>query len=85
MRDKEKREVDFLVVKDLKPWLMVEVKASHNRHASPYLKYFCEQLQVPHALQVVYDLPYQEIDCFSLSQPSRVPMRTFLSQLVQAK
>ncbi len=82
LRDKEKREVDFLVVKNSKPWLMVEVKTSANQHVSPHLKYFYQQLQVSHAVQAVYDLPYQEVDCFSLRQPLIVPMRTLLSQLV---
>lgn len=82
LRDKEKREVDFLIVKNAKPWLMIEVKSSANQHVSPHLKYFHQALKVPHACQIVYDLPYQELDCFSLTKPLIVPMRTFLSQLV---
>lgn len=82
LRDKDKREVDFVVVKNTKPWLMVEVKASANQHVSPHLKYFYQQLQPAHAFQVVYDLPYQDLDCFSLKEPLQVPLRTFLSQLI---
>ncbi len=45
LRDKEKREVDFLVVKNSKPWLMVEVKSSANQPVSPHLKYFYQQFK----------------------------------------
>jgi hypothetical protein len=34
LRDKERREVDFLVVRDRKPWFMVEVKLSDTHLAS---------------------------------------------------
>ncbi len=82
LRDKEKREVDFLIVKNNKPWLMVEVKTSANHRISDHLKYFQKHLNVPHACQIAYDLPYQNLDCFSLTKPFIVPMRTFLSQLL---
>ena len=82
LRDKEKREVDFLICKNNIPWLMVEVKSSANQHVSPHLHYFCQQLSPLHTVQLAYDLPYKDIDCFSLSEPLIVPMRTFLSQLV---
>jgi predicted AAA+ superfamily ATPase len=32
VRDKQKREVDFLVVRDRKPWFLVEVKLSEASH-----------------------------------------------------
>ncbi|MDF1654978.1 MAG: ATP-binding protein [Coxiellaceae bacterium] len=82
IRDKEKREVDFLVVKNDKPWFLVEVKSSANQPISKYLHYFQKQLNVPHAFQVVFGLPYQPIDCFEYSTPIIVPALTFLSQLV---
>jgi uncharacterized protein len=62
--------------------VFIKVKNSANQHVGPHLKYFHQQLQVPHAVQAVYDLPYQEVDCFALKQPLMVPMRTLLSQLV---
>jgi uncharacterized protein len=52
VRDREKREVDFLVLRDRRPWLLVEAKEAEPQPA-PALQYFRERLRVPHALQVV--------------------------------
>ncbi len=82
LRDKEKREVDFVIVKNAQPWLMIEVKSSGNQHVSPHLKYFHQQLKTLHVCQLAYDMPYEALDCFTLKKPLIVPMRTFLSQLV---
>ncbi|MBS0619968.1 MAG: ATP-binding protein [Verrucomicrobia bacterium] len=82
LRDKEKREVDFLVTKDKKPWFLVEVKASSNTGISRWLYYYQEKLQVPHAFQVAFDMPYVNKDCFAHNEPIIVPALTFLSQLV---
>ena len=82
LRDKEKREVDFLVARDGKPWFLVEVK-QHNETISPSLKYFQQQLAAPHAFQVVLDANYVDADCFARpGAPIIVPARTFLSQLL---
>ena len=64
IRDKEKREVDFLVTKSGKPWFLVEVKSSNNQSISEHLYYFQEQTQAPHALQLAFNMSYQEIICF---------------------
>ncbi len=80
LRDKGQREVDFLVVRDGKPWLLVEVKKSESR-LSPALRHFQDQIGAPHALQVVLDLDYVGADCFARHEPLVVPARTFLSQL----
>src|SRR5690606_28450690 len=45
VRDKEKREVDFLVLRDKKPWMMVECK-SNDHTPCPQLVHFAEQLGV---------------------------------------
>jgi predicted AAA+ superfamily ATPase len=82
LRDKMKREVDFLVVRDAKPWFLVEVKTSGKREISPSLRYFRKALQVPHAFQLALDLPFVARDCFVEHQPVRVPAETLLSQLV---
>ena len=81
LRDKQKREVDFLVARDGEPWFLVEVKKSSGS-ISPHLHYFFEETGARHAFQVVMDEEYQEVDCFSFSRPVSVPARTFLSQLV---
>jgi uncharacterized protein len=81
LRDKQKREVDFLVVRDRKPWFLVEVKLSATS-LSPSLAYFQGQTKVAHAFQVVMSLPYQPADCFAVHRPVVVPAKTFLSQLL---
>jgi predicted AAA+ superfamily ATPase len=81
VRDKQKREVDFLVVRDEKPWFLVEVKQSDTT-LSPSLGYFQKQTGAEHAFQVVIDLPYVQADCFERTTPVVVSAQTFLSQLV---
>jgi len=81
VRDKLKREVDFLVVRDRKPWFLVEVKLS-DLNLSPTLAYFQSQTKAAHAFQVVMNLPFQNADCFKVQKPVVVPGRTFLSQLL---
>ena len=78
---KQKREVDFLVVKDRKPWFLVEVKMSDNA-LSPWLGYFQAQSNARHAFQAVMNLPYEPADCFHVQRPVIVPAKTLLSQLL---
>ena len=82
VRDKDKREVDFLVTRDQEPWLLVEVKLSGAARLSKSLAYFAAALNVPHAVQVVADLEPVERDAFALDAPTIVPARSFLTQLV---
>jgi predicted AAA+ superfamily ATPase len=81
VRDKEKREVDFLVVRDRKPWFLVEVKVGETALSSS-LSYFQAQTKAAHAFQVVMRLGYQPVDCFQMHRPVVVPAKTFLSQLL---
>ncbi len=81
LRTKDQKEVDFLVTKEGKPWLMVEVKSSGSEPLNPNLAFFQNQLNAPHVLQVAIDLPYIDADCFILQKPTIVPAKTFLSQL----
>ncbi len=80
LRDKEKREVDFLVVRDDQPWFLVEVKQA-ERELSPALAYFQNQTGAPHAFQAVIAMPFVAADCFEQTRPVVVPARTLLSQL----
>jgi hypothetical protein len=73
--------VDFLIVRDRKPWFLVEAKLSDTR-LSASLGYYQRRTKVPHAFQVVLNLPYEPADCFATHQPVVVPGRTFLSQLL---
>jgi hypothetical protein len=82
LRDKEKREVDFLVSRDGRPWLLVEAKLSGRAGLSPSLLHFQRQLEADTALQSARDLPHVERSCFGLARPTVVPARTLLSQLV---
>jgi hypothetical protein len=82
LRDKDQREVDFLVVRNEKPWMLIEVKSSGSERLSPHLQHFQKQVQAQHVLQVAFDLPYEDSDFFSAKKPVIVSARTFLSQLV---
>lgn len=83
LRDKDKNEVDFLITKDQKPWMMIEVKSSINEPLSKNLHHFQKQLNVPYIFQVAIDGDYVEIDCFDKPfVPRIVPAKTFLAQLV---
>lgn len=82
IRDKEKREVDFLVSRDNQPWFLVEVKLSEREGINKNLFYFQEKIKARHAFQVVFDMEYIPQDCFKHTAPIVIPARTFLSQLV---
>jgi len=82
LRDKDKKEVDFLVTKNCKPWFLVEAKASGNKSMSKWLYYYHEKLQTEHAFQIAFDLPYVDQNCFAIHEPVIVPAKTFLSQLI---
>jgi hypothetical protein len=45
VRDKEKREVDFLLTKEKKPWMLIETKMNHPT-PSPALHYFAKRLKI---------------------------------------
>jgi predicted AAA+ superfamily ATPase len=51
LRDREKREVDFVVMKDQKPLFAVEVKIK-SKELSPHIKYFSERTNIPVFYQV---------------------------------
>lgn len=52
LRNVDKKEVDFLVTIDEKPWFSVEAKIS-DTGVSPHLHYFREKLKTPYSYQVV--------------------------------
>lgn len=79
LRDKEQREVDFLVTRDKKPWFLVEAKLA-DEGLSPSLAHFQSATGAKHALQAVVEMPYVEADCFGRERPTVVPARTLFSQ-----
>jgi predicted AAA+ superfamily ATPase len=81
LRDKVGREVDFAVIRDGKPWMLIEVKQGRGE-ISPALRYFQARTGAPHAFTVVLDAPFVKADCFARKGPVVVPARTLLSQLV---
>jgi hypothetical protein len=82
LRDKMKREVDFLVVRNGSPWFLVEARKSHDS-LSPSLSYFMKSTGAPHAFQSVLDADYLDANCFAeKGRPLIVPARTLLSQLL---
>jgi len=82
LRDKEKREVDFLVSKNGEPWFMVEVKSSMTAKLSKNLEVFAKQLKIEHVFQVAIHGNFIDQDIFELNRPAIIPAKTFLSQLV---
>ena len=82
LRTKDKREVDFLITRDGRPWFLAEVKSSGNSSLSRNLYYFHERLETKQAFQVAIDADYINANCFESTDPVQVPARTFLSQLV---
>jgi predicted AAA+ superfamily ATPase len=59
IRDKEKREVDFLVLRNRNPWIMLECKRT-DRSPSPNLLRFSKQLQPELTIQLVEQSGIQE-------------------------
>lgn len=52
VRDKEKREVDFLITKEKKPWILIEAKLSSTK-PGPDMHHFAKRLSVKHKFLVV--------------------------------
>ena len=52
VRDREKREVDFLIVRDKKPWMLMECR-SNSTSLSPHLSYFSKKLGTALNFQLV--------------------------------
>jgi predicted AAA+ superfamily ATPase len=84
VRDKLKREVDFLVLRDRRPWFLVAVApdAPRDGAVAPALAYFQRITRARHAFQLVLDGSFSGADCFAQSEPAVVSARTLLSQLL---
>lgn len=82
LRDKDKHEVDFIIVRDRKPWFLVEAKAGSGNRISDSLLRMQRQTRATHAFQCVVDAPFVGADCFGETRPAVVPARTLLSQLL---
>lgn len=83
VRDKQQREVDFLVVKDGEPYLLVECKTSLDEPLSPSLVHFNKVLKPRHALQVAVGADPARIDPLAFAgRPTIVSAADFLPVLV---
>lgn len=83
VRDKQQREVDFLITKEKSPYLLVEAKSSMCEELSPSLAYFQKVLRVPHALQVGVDGKASGIDPFAYpGRAIKISAADFLSILI---
>ena len=80
VRDLQKREVDFIVIRDGEPWFLVEAKHGATQ-LSKNLAYFQQQTGAQHAFQISMQADYVEADCFARHEPTIVPARTFFAQL----
>ena len=78
----EKREVDFLVIRDGQPWFLAEVK--HRKDSmSPNLGFYQDQVKAPFAFQLIIDADYVDADCFARpGGPTIVGAKALLSQLL---
>ncbi len=77
LRDKDGREVDFLVTVDGRPWFAVEAKLNETR-IDRALHYFRERLNIRHCYQVVRDAKRD----FEQNGIRCVPATRFLGSLV---
>lgn len=77
LRDQEKREVDFLVTLDKKPWFAVEVKQS-SEQLHKNLRYFKERLFIPYCYQVTLNSEEDYIK----DNIRVMPLSKFLSALI---
>lgn len=81
IRDKDKHEVDFVVVENEEPLMLIEVKKSMKEPLSESLRRFSKEIKPKYTFQLAYDMPYMDFDIRDLKEPMIVPMSSFLSQL----
>ncbi len=62
IRDKQQHEVDFVVVRDGKPFMLVECKMFGKESMSASLKSFAAKLKVPYVYQVAVNDPVTNVN-----------------------
>ncbi len=77
LRDREGREVDFIISVNKKPWMAIEVKLKDQK-ISKNLKYFSERINIPFVYQVVKE---KNID-FTQNNIRIISADKFLSNLI---
>jgi predicted AAA+ superfamily ATPase len=81
LRDIDKKEVDFLIVRDNEPFMMIESKTSDIR-ISKSMEHFRRQLNPNYAIQAILNEDFVAKTCFVGESPIIAPAKTFLSQLI---
>lgn len=81
VRDKQKREVDFLVTANKKPYLLVEAKSGASE-ITPALRHFTDILKPSFSIQVVRSLGKEKSRSLSNPKIEVLDARRFLSRLV---
>lgn len=71
VRDKERREVDFLMTDRRRPYLLLETRLSDAR-PSPALRYFRERLRPRHAIQLTRAGAVRKVDRMLVAPAARV-------------
>jgi len=82
LRDKQKHEVDFLIVRDKKPFMMVEVKSSSHRSISPNIEHFQKTLKAPYVFQIAFDMPASGVNPSELRKPAIIAAADLFKALV---
>jgi len=82
LRDKQKREVDFLIARDNKPFMIVEVKSSSHNSINPSIEHFQKTLNAPHVFQLAFDMPSSGINPAELKKPSIISAADLFKVLV---
>ncbi|HBF12596.1 MAG TPA: hypothetical protein DDW49_04275 [Deltaproteobacteria bacterium] len=81
VRDKEKREVDFLICRKRKPEILIECKLT-KKEVSPHLAYFAERLGVKKTYQVIRHEIETELHLHGDSTIQMISASQFLKNLV---
>jgi len=80
-RDSRGHEVDFIVLKDSKPWMAIEAKKS-AQSLDPNMKYLLERVKIPYAFQVHLEgEDYYKVDDINGAKVSIIPAWRFLGNL----
>lgn len=80
-RDTVHHEVDFILLKDKKPWIAIEAKLSESE-LDPNLKYLLERTHIPYAFQLhLHGNSYRRVGEINQSKITIMPAADFLINL----
>jgi len=80
-RDSRGHEVDFILLKEGKPWIAIEAKLS-EQELDPNLKYLLDRVHIPYAFQVhLHGTKHRQLETINGSKIFLIPADRFLSKL----